>query len=96
LHRSLCVFIISTREKVQLILDLAVNHLPRAVRLSSLGFRQSGRSRSGTTAREEWNEEYYWVADVELPALRAAGLQAEFEAVSPYAGVFTIQRITPI
>ncbi|HWR66318.1 MAG TPA: class I SAM-dependent methyltransferase [Bellilinea sp.] len=82
-----------TAEKVRLIHDLAVNHLTPGGRIviadiafASLVDQEAERQAQG----KEWNEEYYWVADVELPALRAVGLQATFESVSQYAGVFQI------
>ncbi len=84
-----------TAEKARLIHNLAVNHLASGgkiviadIAFASLADQETERQTQG----KEWNEEYYWVADVELPALRKAGLQAEFEAVSPFAGVVTIQR----
>jgi len=84
----------TTAEKVRLISDLAANHLVPGGRIiiadiafASLADQEAERQLQG----DEWNEEYYWVAEIELPALQAAGLQATFEPVSPYAGVFTIQ-----
>ena len=84
-----------TAEKVRLIRDLAANHLSPGGRIviadiafTNLADQEAERLSQGN----EWNEEYYWVAEVELPALRAAGLQAEFELVSPYAGVFRIYQ----
>ena len=82
-----------TADKVRLIRDLAVNHLVSDGRIviadiafASLKDLEAERQRQGN----EWNEEYYWVAEVELPALRAVGLQATFKSVSQYAGVFRI------
>lgn len=40
---------------------------------------------------EAWDEEEYWLVEDDLPALTAAGFQAEFEPVSFCAGVFLIQ-----
>jgi hypothetical protein len=39
---------------------------------------------------DHWNEEPYWLADQALPALRQAGLNAEYRQISEYAGVFRI------
>jgi putative AdoMet-dependent methyltransferase len=82
-----------TSDKVRFIRDLAVHHLDPGGRIviadiafASLTDQEAERQRQGN----EWNEEYYWVADIELPALRAVGLQATFEPVSPFAGVFQI------
>ena len=41
---------------------------------------------------DQWNEEPYWLADRALPALRQAGLNAEYRQISPCAGVFRIDR----
>lgn len=84
-----------TAEKVRLIHNLVGNHLAPGGRIiiADIAFPTLVNQEAERQAQgNEWNEEYYWVADVELPALRAAGLQAEFETVSPFAGVFTIRR----
>jgi putative AdoMet-dependent methyltransferase len=39
---------------------------------------------------EDWEEEYYWLADEVSPAFAAAGLQASFIKISSCAGVFRI------
>ncbi len=82
-----------TADKVRLIRDLAENHLVPGGRIviadiafASLADQEAERQRQGN----EWNEEFYWVAEVELPALQAIGMQATFEPVSQYAGVFRI------
>lgn len=41
---------------------------------------------------DDWEQEYYWLADKTLPALAAAGLVARFHAVSNCAGVFQIWK----
>jgi putative AdoMet-dependent methyltransferase len=41
---------------------------------------------------DEWEDEYYWLADETLEALQMAGLQAEFTKVSGCAGVFRITK----
>lgn len=40
---------------------------------------------------DEWEQEYYWLADETLPALAAAGLDARFHVISNCAGVFEIR-----
>ncbi len=39
----------------------------------------------------EWEQEYFWLADESLAALRAAGLEAQYTQISSCAGVFTVQ-----
>ena len=39
-------------------------------------------------AGNEWEQEFYWLADESLPALQEAGIQAEYMQVSSCAGVF--------
>lgn len=51
------------------------------------------RRQTKQTAGEAWDEEEYWLVEDDLPALRAAGFQAEFEPVSFCAGVFLIKPL---
>jgi putative AdoMet-dependent methyltransferase len=39
----------------------------------------------------DWEEEYYWLADKSLFAMEKAGLKAEYSQISPCAGVFIIR-----
>ncbi|HNT23885.1 MAG TPA: class I SAM-dependent methyltransferase [Anaerolineales bacterium] len=41
---------------------------------------------------EEWEEEFYWLADEAVIALQQAGLQAGFTPVSACAGVFVVEQ----
>jgi putative AdoMet-dependent methyltransferase len=84
-----------TAVKVRLIASLAESHLTPGGRIvildiafPSLKNMEMARRQLG----EAWNDEYYWIAEVELPALRAARLSAVWQAVPPYAGIFTIQK----
>jgi putative AdoMet-dependent methyltransferase len=38
-----------------------------------------------------WEDEYYWLADGDVSAIRRAGLRVEYSPVSNCAGVFTLQ-----
>ena len=38
-----------------------------------------------------WEEEYYWIADETLAALAQVGMQADYEQVCRYAGIYGIQ-----
>jgi cyclopropane fatty-acyl-phospholipid synthase-like methyltransferase len=42
------------------------------------------------TAGEEWEEEFYWLADESVFALQKAGIHAKYMQVSSYAGVFVL------
>jgi putative AdoMet-dependent methyltransferase len=42
-------------------------------------------------AKDEWEEEYYWLADETIPALENLGLKVEYTQVSACAGIFTLQ-----
>jgi putative AdoMet-dependent methyltransferase len=39
---------------------------------------------------KEWDDEFYWLANESLSALKEAGLQAAYQQVSPCAGVFIL------
>ncbi|HBX70014.1 MAG TPA: hypothetical protein DEH25_11725 [Chloroflexi bacterium] len=41
-------------------------------------------------AGDEWEDEFYWLADETLPTLAAAGLPAAFHLISSCAGIFEI------
>jgi putative AdoMet-dependent methyltransferase len=41
---------------------------------------------------EDWEDEFYWLADETLPALEQAGLLASFTPASTMAGVFTVLK----
>lgn len=44
--------------------------------------------------RDEWEDEFYWLADETLPALQHIGLQADYVQASSCAGIFTIRPLT--
>ena len=41
---------------------------------------------------DSWDEEYFWMADTDLPALRQAGLKVKYQQVSDCAGVYLFQK----
>ena len=41
-------------------------------------------------AGDEWEEEFYWLADASLSALQEAGIRTEYMQVSSCAGVFVM------
>lgn len=56
------------------------------IAFASAGARQQAKQAAG----EAWDEEEYWLVEDDLPALRVAGFQVEFEPVSFCVGVFLI------
>ncbi|MBN2388851.1 MAG: class I SAM-dependent methyltransferase [Anaerolineales bacterium] len=81
-------------EKVRIVTSL----VPR---LSSPGGRiviadisfpnQSALDKVKSAAGDEWEDEYYWLADEAVPAIQEAGLRVDYSPVSACAGVFTLQ-----
>jgi putative AdoMet-dependent methyltransferase len=51
----------------------------------------SSQEKVKIAARNEWDGEFYWLADESLVALEQAGFQAVYQQVSPCAGVFILQ-----
>ena len=41
---------------------------------------------------DEWEDEFFWLADESITALKDAGFKAQFYRVSPCAGVFVISN----
>ncbi len=81
-------------EKVALARRLVTNHLrPGAPLLvGDIAFlTAAGQEALRRALGDEWEQEYYWLADETLPALAAAGLDARFHAISNCAGVFEIR-----
>ena len=39
---------------------------------------------------DDWEDEFYWLADAAVPLLRLAGMKTSYRQVSPCAGVFVI------
>lgn len=80
--------------KVAICQDLVQQRLYPAAALwiGDIAFANPGVLHS--TRRElgdAWDEEDYWIVERDLPALRAAGLHADFIPISYCAGVFRVQ-----
>jgi hypothetical protein len=43
---------------------------------------------------DDWEDEFYWLADESVQALGDAGLNASYEQVSPCAGVYLMAKGT--
>ena len=82
-------------EKVRLSVDLAAHLAPQGkLVIADIAFLDRAaleevRRRVG----DEWEEEFYWLADETILAMRQAGLNAAFTPVSACAGVFVVERL---
>ena len=80
-------------KKVHIARELATGHLAPDGRLiiADLSFPSRLKMEEyATAAGALWEEEPYWLADESLPALLGAGSNAQYEQVSPCAGVYMI------
>jgi len=81
-------------QKVALTARLAREHVVDggSVILADISFPAAETMRAfAASIGDHWNEEPYWLADEALPALRQAGLNAEYQQISPCAGVFRVE-----
>jgi hypothetical protein len=82
-------------EKIQIIEPLIHQHLALHGRLviADIAFpNRAALENIKRAAGEEWEDEFYWLADEIIPALQNAGLKPRFQQVSSCAGVFEITR----
>jgi putative AdoMet-dependent methyltransferase len=81
-------------EKVRLCVDLAEHLVPQGrLVISDIAFPdQASLEEFRQSVGEEWEEEFYWLADEAVEALQQAGLKAVFVPVSACAGVFTMEK----
>jgi putative AdoMet-dependent methyltransferase len=78
-------------EKVRILRSLATHHLAPDGRLviGDIAFsNQAALEQVKAEAGDEWEDEFYWLAEEALAALRESGLQVEYTQVSSCAGVF--------
>ena len=52
----------------------------------------AAREQAKLAAGEEWEDEFYWLADQTIPVLRKAGFKVEYTQVSACAGIFFLQN----
>jgi len=52
----------------------------------------ASRANARQAVGDDWEDEFYWLADEALPALQQAGLRAQFTPVSTCAGVFVMEK----
>lgn len=77
-------------EKVSLLRSLADERLEPGGRMmiGDVAFKdESAQAAVRGQQGEAWSEEYYWIMDAALPALRAAGFQAAYTPISFCAGL---------
>jgi putative AdoMet-dependent methyltransferase len=80
-------------KKADIIRCLSANHLKPGgyIVIGDISFPDAAR-RDGLRAElgEQWEEEFYWLADEAIAAMEKVGMHAQYEQVSPCAGVFVI------
>jgi putative AdoMet-dependent methyltransferase len=79
-------------KKVSLCRELVTQRLAPQGRLviADLSFPSQVAMDEFKTRIDDWEDEFYWLADVSVRALGDAGLNAIYEQVSPCAGVYLI------
>ena len=80
-------------KKASLCEELVVQRLAPGGRLviADLSFPSQAALDDFKKGIDDWEDEFYWLADESLQALTAAGLNVGYEQVSPCAGVYLIQ-----
>lgn len=85
-----------TPQKIAIILDLVHERLLPGGKLiiGDIAFANAATlAQTRQDLGDDWEDEEYWIVDQELPALRKAGLCADFIPISYCAGVFVIQAV---
>jgi ubiquinone/menaquinone biosynthesis C-methylase UbiE len=80
--------------KISLLSDLVRQRLASGGKLivADLSFQDAAAMQQFAAAMgDEWEEEYYWLADESGAAIKRAGLRATYEQVSDCAGVYCIE-----
>ena len=81
-------------EKVRNVQSLMREHLVPGGRLviADIGFPDSSAQAAlKKQLGDDWEEEYYWIADEALPAFEQVDLKVKYIQVSSCAGIFTFQ-----
>jgi putative AdoMet-dependent methyltransferase len=81
-------------KKVSLCHELVSQRLVRGGRLviGDLSFPSVAAKDAFSRDIPDWEEEFYWLADEALTALRKAGLKVAYRQVSACAGIYQIQK----
>jgi putative AdoMet-dependent methyltransferase len=83
-------------EKIRILKSLALNHLSPGgiIIIADIAFHdQSALEKVKLAASDEWDDEFYWLADESQSALHSAGLRADYVQVSAYAGIFLVRLL---
>ncbi len=85
---------IELAQKVSRCVEMAVHLAPQGkLVIADVAFpHRAGMEEVRRQVGEEWEEEFYWLADEALKALQQAGLPAGFVPVSACAGVFVVEK----
>ena len=81
-------------EKVRIVQSLVREHLAPGGRLviADIGFPDSSAQAAlKKQLGNDWEDEYYWIADEALPAFEQVDLKVKYIQVSSCAGIFTFQ-----
>lgn len=81
-----------TDEKIRILGGLLPRLAPGGrILIGDIAFPDAAsRDRVREEAGEAWDEEFYWLANESLAALKEAGIQATYQQVSACAGVFVL------
>ncbi len=82
-------------EKIRILESLASCHLSPDGRIiiADISFpNAASMNRLKSALGDEWDDEFYWLADESVPALENAGFKVEYVQVSACAGIFLIQK----
>jgi putative AdoMet-dependent methyltransferase len=82
-------------EKVQIIEPLIHQHLEPngCLIIADIAFQdQNALEAVKNAAGDEWDDEFYWLADESIATLTQIGLGVEYIQVSSCAGIFSIQK----
>ncbi len=54
---------------------------------------EAARESVKTDLGDEWEEEFYWLACTDIPALESLGLDVEYRQVTPFSGIFHLRNL---
>jgi putative AdoMet-dependent methyltransferase len=79
-------------EKIQLLRGLMPHLTPGGrMLIGDIAFQnQAALEQVKAEAGEDWEDEFYWLVDRSVPALKKAGLRVSYQQVSSCAGIFIL------
>jgi putative AdoMet-dependent methyltransferase len=54
---------------------------------------ETARERVKSDLGDEWEEEFYWQAGDDIPAIQSLGLAVEYHQVTPFSGIFHLKSL---